>query len=118
MAITHVVAGVAVADYDSARAWYERLLGRPPNMLPTENEAVWHLAETGLIYVVGDAKRAGKALLTLAVDDLEDRLAAMAGRGIATGPIETEGGGPRKAVITDPDGNMITFFAEGSSADE
>jgi hypothetical protein len=47
MAITHVFAGVAVADYDSAREWYERLLGCPPDMLPTHGEAVWRLVETG-----------------------------------------------------------------------
>jgi hypothetical protein len=29
MHINHLFAGVAVADYDSALAWYERLLGRP-----------------------------------------------------------------------------------------
>jgi catechol 2,3-dioxygenase-like lactoylglutathione lyase family enzyme len=58
MAITHVFAGVAVADYDSAREWYERPLG---------------------CMVSGTA---------------------------------------RKAVFTDPDGNMITFFADNAGTDE
>jgi predicted enzyme related to lactoylglutathione lyase len=112
MAITHVFAGVPVADYDSARAWYERLMGRPPNMLPTEHEAVWQLAETSLIYVVRDADRAGKALLTIAVDDLEGHLAGLAERGIAPGAVESVAGVGRKAVITDPEGNMISFFED------
>jgi hypothetical protein len=57
--ITEVFAGVAVADLDSGLAWYERLPGRPPDFLPNENEAVWQLAGTGWIYLVGDADRAG-----------------------------------------------------------
>jgi hypothetical protein len=33
MEMTHVFAGLAVSDYQSARGWYERLLGRPADML-------------------------------------------------------------------------------------
>lgn len=49
MAIIHVFAGLAAADHDRARAWYERLLGRPPDLVPNENEAAWQLAGTGWI---------------------------------------------------------------------
>jgi len=62
-------AGVAVADYPSARAWYQRLMGRPPDFIPHEHEAVWQVIENAWIYVVADSERAGKALLTLMVDD-------------------------------------------------
>ncbi len=78
-------------------------------MIPTENEAVWQLAGTGWIYLVGDTNRAGKALLTLLVDHLEDHVAELAKRGLAPGAIEMLPGVGRKAVITDPEGNMITF---------
>jgi predicted enzyme related to lactoylglutathione lyase len=115
MAITEAFAGIAVAGYEKALAWYERLLGRPPDMIPNENEAVWQLTETGLIYLVGDSHRAGNALLTLIVDDLEHRVADIAERGLAMGEIEALPGVGRKAVITDPEGNMITF-AELSTA--
>ncbi len=92
------------------------LLGRPADFHPNETEAVWQLTETGWIYVVGDGNRAGTALLTLIVDDLESHLADLAGRGLATGAIETVAEVMRKAVITDPEGNMITF-AEDLSKD-
>ena len=69
LTITHVFAGVAVADYDSALAWYQRFFGRSPDVIVTENEAMWQVAETGWIYVVGDANRTGSALLTLMVDE-------------------------------------------------
>ena len=32
-------AGVPVKNYQAACTWYERLLGRPPDMLPNEIEA-------------------------------------------------------------------------------
>jgi predicted enzyme related to lactoylglutathione lyase len=109
VAITEVFTGIAAADFDAARAWYERLLGRPPDLIPNENEAAWQLAEAGWIYVVGDADRAGKALLTLLVDDLENHVAELAERGIATEPIETVPGVVKKAEITDREGNRITI---------
>jgi hypothetical protein len=58
--ITFAFAGVAVADYSAMRAWYERLLGREPDLLPKENEAAWRLTETGWLYVVADEPRAGE----------------------------------------------------------
>ena len=48
MAVTHVFAGIPVADHEAAFEWYERLLGRPPDRLPTEDEAVWELTDAGL----------------------------------------------------------------------
>ena len=111
MASNHVFAGIAVADYDAALAWYERLLGRPADVIVTENEAMWQVAEAGWVYVVGDATRAGYALLTLLVDDLEHQVAALAQRGLATGAIETVPGVVRKAVLIAPEGNRITVVA-------
>jgi catechol 2,3-dioxygenase-like lactoylglutathione lyase family enzyme len=109
MAITEVFAGIAVAEIDSAREWYERLTGRPAHMLPNDNEAAWQLAGHGWVYLVGDAQRAGHAHLTLLVDDLDAQLAGLAERGLEAGPVETLGNGVRKASITDPDGNQISF---------
>jgi predicted enzyme related to lactoylglutathione lyase len=109
LTINHFFAGIAVTDYDSALAWYKRFFERPPDVIVTENESMWHITDTGWIYVVGDANRAGKALLTILVDDLEDHVAELGERGIAAGAIKTAPGLYRKAVITDPDGNMIAF---------
>lgn len=103
-------AGVPVAELRPAIAWYERLLGRPPDFYPHEGEAVWQLAETGWIYVVRDPARAsGRGLITVLVEDLEAQVAELAERGLATEPIETVPGKVRRARIEDPEGNMITF---------
>lgn len=109
MTITEVFAGIAVADRDAAVAWYERLVGRRPDLVPNENEAAWQLAGAGWIYVVGDPGRAGRALLTVLVDDLDDLVAELNGRGLHPGPIETIPGVVRTSVITDPDGNRLQF---------
>ena len=116
MAIKHVLAVVPVADFDAARAWYEQLLGRPPDRLPNGSEAVWQLTETGLVYVVGDPDRAGRALLALAVDDLAGYLARLGERGISAGPVESAPGLPANATVTDPDGNVIKLFEAPGSA--
>jgi len=102
-------AGVAVADYPSARTWYERLLGRPPDFTPQEHEAVWQIIENAWIYVVADTERTGKALLTLMVDDLDRHVAELKERGIAVGAMETQPGRYRKAEVIDPEGNTISF---------
>jgi catechol 2,3-dioxygenase-like lactoylglutathione lyase family enzyme len=109
MGISVAFAGIAVADYETARAWYERLLGREPDMVPTEGEAAWQLAEAGWLYVVADAERAGSSLLTLLVDDLDEHLAQLAGRRLFPDGSQMIPGVVRKATFTDPDGNLVTF---------
>ena len=100
-------AGLPVAEYGAARAWYETFFGRPPDLVPNENEAAWQLSGDGWVYVVGDRERAGGGLVTLLVDDLDEHVVALAGRGIAAEPIETYRSGARKTVFADPDGNEI-----------
>ena len=118
MDIKWFFAGVAVADYATALAWYERLMGRAPDFNPHENEAVWQVIENGWIYVVADAERAGKALLTLMVNNLDRQVAELAERGIAVRAIETQPGLFRKAEVIDPEGNKIAFGQALSPADE
>lgn len=113
MAITEFFAGVAVADFRAMLAWYERLFGRPPDLFPHEAEAVWRVTDHAWVYVVAVersvAGRAGGALLTILVDDLEDQVAQLAERGLPVGPIGVIPGAARKVEISDPEGNRITF---------
>jgi hypothetical protein len=109
MAVTHVFAGIPVADRDASMSWYERLAGRPPDLIPNDAEAAWRLTETGWIYIVADAERVGSAFNTLLVDNLDAFLADLAERGISAGPIETLGAAARRAIVTDPDGNRLAI---------
>jgi catechol 2,3-dioxygenase-like lactoylglutathione lyase family enzyme len=107
MAVNQVFAGIAVADIDTARDWYERLLGRPADLIPNATEAAWQLTDTGWVYVVVDGERCGRSLLTLLVDDLDERVAGIAARGVVAVAVEAVPGVGREVVIADPDGNRV-----------
>jgi predicted enzyme related to lactoylglutathione lyase len=102
-------AGVPVAEFGSARAWYESFFGRPPDLVPHENEAAWQVAPAGWVYVVRDPERAGNGLVTILVDDLEERLDQIASRRIESAGVEAYSGGVRKVTFTDPEGNSISL---------
>jgi predicted enzyme related to lactoylglutathione lyase len=107
MSIEYVFAGLAVTRLDAAIEWYERLLGRPPDMRPNEREATWQVAQTASVYVVADDDRAGRSAVTMFVDDLDAELEGITRRGIAVGEVETAPGLFRRVMISDPDGNAI-----------
>ena len=104
----HLFAGVRVRDFEAARRWYERLLGEPA-FLPHATEAVWTLAEGRSVYVVEHAAGAGSSVVTIFLDDLDARVAAIAARGLEPDERETYSGGVRKVVYRDPDGNEVGF---------
>jgi catechol 2,3-dioxygenase-like lactoylglutathione lyase family enzyme len=102
-------AGVPVADFAAALPWYERLLGAEPDFFAHETECVWGLVEHGHLYIVEDPERAGSAIHTLFVGDLDERAAAIAERGIEPHGRETYSSGVRKLTYRDADGNEIGF---------
>jgi Glyoxalase/Bleomycin resistance protein/Dioxygenase superfamily len=102
-------AGIPVTDYAAAVLWYERLFGGPPAFRPNETEAVWEVAEHRYIYIVANPERAGHALLLSFVDDLEDRVAGIAQRGIEPDRREAPTGGVAKVIYRDADGNEVSF---------
>src|SRR6476646_8017344 len=75
-------AGISVSDYAAALAWYERLLGTPPAFLPNDREAVWELAEHRYLYIEHRPEHAGHAMLTLFLEDFDDRVAQIDERGL------------------------------------
>jgi catechol 2,3-dioxygenase-like lactoylglutathione lyase family enzyme len=102
-------AGIPVADYAAALAWYERLLGSPPTFFPHDTEAVWELAEHRYVYIVQQPEHAGHARHTLFVDDLDALVTQMADQGLAPVTRDTYANGVRKTTYRDPDGNEIGF---------
>jgi catechol 2,3-dioxygenase-like lactoylglutathione lyase family enzyme len=102
-------AGLPVDDYAAALGWYERLLGAPPTFFATETEAVWELAAHRWVYIEQRPERAGHAMITLLVDDLDATVAEIAARGIEPANTETYDNGVRKVTYRDPDGNEIGF---------
>jgi predicted enzyme related to lactoylglutathione lyase len=112
VSITYLFAGIPTAEFATALSWYERLFGVAPDRFPHDTEAVWQLVEGGLVYVVLDQKRAGSALLTLIVDDIDEWGVRARGRGIAV-PEIGPGSGLRRATLSDPDGNRIQIAQVG-----
>ena len=102
-------AGIRVRDYDTAKAWYERLLGGEPAFSPHATEAVWELAEHRYLYIVEDRNASGGAAITVFVDDLDALTAEIAARGLEPAERETYSNGVRKAIYRDADGNEIGF---------
>jgi predicted enzyme related to lactoylglutathione lyase len=102
-------AGIPVTEYAVALKWYERLLGSPPAFLPNDTEAVWELAEHRYVFIEQRPERAGHALHTIFVDDLDAIVAQITERGIDPAERETYSNGVRKTTYRDPDGNEIGF---------
>ena len=107
-------AGVPVSDFTRALVWWESLFGTEPAFFPHDTEAVWEVAEHRYVYVVEDADRAGNAVITLFVDDVRQRVADLAERGLAPVDDETYDNGVRKVTYRDDDGNWIGFGGAAS----
>jgi hypothetical protein len=70
---------------------------------------VWEVGEYRYVFVEVRPEHAGHSMNTLFVDDLEERVLAISGRGIDPAERETCSNGVRKVTYRDPDGNEIGF---------
>lgn len=102
-------AGISVTDYAAALAWYQRLFGTPPSFVPTENEAVWELAEHRFVFIEQRPGHAGHTRHLLFVDDIDALVGQIAERGLTPAARETLSNGVRKATYRDPEGNEFDF---------
>ncbi len=113
MPVNRVLAGVAVSDVDAAVPWYEMLFGRPPDALPMEGLAEWHVPSGGVVQLFASSDRAGGSALTLDFAGLEQELAAMRERGLDPGDLDdTRSQSVLIATVTDPEGNAITLVEQ------
>jgi predicted enzyme related to lactoylglutathione lyase len=117
MAPNVLFAGVATADLDRAAAWYDALLGRPADVVVNDDEVMWRIGEEGWLYLVRDPSRAGGALVTVAVPDLDAAVAEMTIRGLGRPTIEIIEGAGRKAPVVDPEGNTINLIEVSAPSD-
>lgn len=70
---------------------------------------MWELAEHRSIFIEQSEDHAGHSVVTIFLDDFEQRIAAIGARGIEPNDRLTYGNGVRKAIFRDPDGNEIGF---------
>lgn len=109
MAINEFFASIPVADFEPMLAWHKQLWGREPDFIPEPGEAVWQLVDHGSVYLVTDPVRAGSALITLLVDDLDAQISELISRGIEVGSVTELGPSVPGIAVTDAEGNCIRF---------
>ncbi len=90
---------IPVADLQTAMGWYRQLFGRPADIVPNEDEAMWNITGRGWVYVIKDLERAGRTGVTISVNDLDQFVADLASRGILSGSIDAVGDAGRKANV-------------------
>jgi catechol 2,3-dioxygenase-like lactoylglutathione lyase family enzyme len=109
MATSVFFAAVPVKDFQAGCAWYQRFFGCAPDMRPNEIEAAWRLLDVAWMYVIQDANRAGNALLTHIIDDLDQRVAELSKRGFEPSEVEDVPSQYRKVSFRDPEGNTFAY---------
>jgi predicted enzyme related to lactoylglutathione lyase len=118
MPIENVFASVPVSDLNAAKAWYEELLGRPPDTTPMPEVAERQFKRGGWLQVYALPERAGNGSFTLSVSDLDAETRKLDAQGIDTS--NRAGSATVKTLmIKDPDGNSIALaepLAEGAMA--
>ena len=102
-------AGIPVADYSDGAPLVREAVRLPAGFIATPTEAVWEVGEHRWVYIEQVPERAGHAMQTIFVDDLDARVAEISGRGLEPWKRETYENGMRKITYRDADGNETGF---------
>ena len=108
MTFNNAIASVPVKDLSTAVAWYEQLLGKPPDSRPMAELAEWRFDGGGWLQLYQLPERAGASSVTLAVSDLDGHADRLTQRGVDTS-VRTTNPRVRTVMITDPDGNHVAL---------
>jgi hypothetical protein len=108
--LTSVVGVLPVTDYANAVKWYQKWIGRAPDVEPTEGIAEWQLVKNAWIQVSIDPA-AGRTTVVVGVKDIDAQRAACAAVNVAVGDV-SDYGFIKTAEAVDPAGNKILFVQE------
>lgn len=108
MAIKNALASVAVKDLSLSLEWYEKLLGRAADSMPMPEVAEWLFERGGWLQVYQSKERIGSGSVTLAVNSLDEQIAALKKLEIDPGR-QMNSEKVSVVMIKDPDGNSIAF---------
>ncbi|WP_142050997.1 VOC family protein [Pseudonocardia kunmingensis] len=109
--LVNVVGVLPVTDHAKAVAWYQKWVGRAPDVEPMEGIAEWQLAENAWIQVAVDPGSAGGTTVVVGVEDLDAQRSACAAVEVAVGEV-SDHGFVKTAEAVDPAGNKILFVQE------
>ena len=107
MRVSSVFVGLTVSDLATSQRWYEQFFSRAPDVLVSTEEVMWQMNESAWLFIVQEDTDERCANVLLAVEDLDDALDALDGRGIVPRDIEIIDGAGRKAYFDDPNGNEV-----------
>lgn len=105
--VDYVLAVIPVRHIEVGRSWYTKLFGREPDNNPMPNLIEWQVTDGAWVQVTEDPQRAGKAMLNLAVSDIEEGARELREMGIGGDEIIDANKGVRLCPIADPDDNKI-----------
>jgi hypothetical protein len=109
--LTSVVGVLPVTDHAKAVTWYQKWIGRAPDVEPMEGIAEWQLAENAWIQVTVDPGPAGHTTVVVGVKDIDAQRSACAAAEVAVGDVN-DYGVVKTAEAIDPAGNKILFVQE------
>lgn len=115
-AITAVIPVMPVKDFEMALAWYTKLLGRAPDLMPMEGVAEWQLADSAFVQLSQDEQRAGATSLVIAVENVDTQRDTLVAEGFSVSDIEEYPDVVKLMVLPDPEGNEITFVQDISGS--
>lgn len=108
---TNVVGVLPVTDHAEAVAWYEKWIGRGPDVKPMDGVAEWQLAENAWIQVAANDEASGGSSVVVGVADIGKQCSDCAAAGVEVGEVN-DYGFIKLAEAVDPAGNKIIFVQE------
>jgi predicted enzyme related to lactoylglutathione lyase len=109
--LASVVGVLPVTDHAKAVTWYQKWIGRAPDVEPVEGIAEWQLAENAWIQVAVHPESAGRTTVVVGVEDIDAQRSACAAVEVTVGDVN-DYGFVRTAEAVDPAGNKIVFVQE------
>lgn len=113
--LLNVVGVLPVTDHPAAVAWYQKWIGRGPDVEPMDGVAEWQLAENAWIQVSADSGASGSSTVVVGVRDLDVQRSACAAAGVAVGEV-ADYGVVKSAEAVDPAGNTVVFVQDLTQA--
>ncbi len=112
ISLKSVISVISVTDQFTAVTWYEKLLGRSPDVVPADGVAEWQLADKAWLQVTTDPENVGNTTVIINVSDLDAQRTACAEANVSLGEVVEYPGIVKIIDAIDPDGNKITFVQE------
>ncbi len=111
--LLNVVGVLPVTDHAEAVTWYQKWIGRGPDVKPMDGIAEWQLAENAWIQVSVNPESAGHTTVVVGVADVDTQCSVCAAVDVTVGNVN-DYGFVKTAEAVDPAGNKILFVQEVS----